>query len=157
MSNRSKLIIVEGIPGSGKTSTARFIQGLLDEAHVPNELYLEGDLDHPADYEGIAWMPGQELEAYFQQRGPLRALIEPYAWVDGEDGFIAYRKLERDHDEAVPQEVTNFLAQHDVYEVPTPDQYCSLVLRRWQAFTGLATRDEKTYVCLAGVTGMAPT
>ena len=129
MSNRCKLILVEGIPGSGKTSTARFIQGLLDEAQVPNALYLEGDLDHPADYEGIAWMPGQELEAYLQQSGLRRAMIEPYAWVEGEDGFIAYRKLERNHQEAVPQEMIHFLAQHDVYEVSTADQYCRLAER----------------------------
>ena len=146
MSNRCKLIIVEGIPGSGKTSTARFIQGMLDEAQIPNELYLEGNLDHPADYEGVAWLPAQALEAYLQRNSLNRTLIDPYTWVDDEDGFIAYRKLERDHREAVSPEVINFLSQHDVYEVPTADLYCRLALKRWKTFAEEAERNGKTYV-----------
>jgi len=45
--NNTKLILVEGLPGSGKTSTARYVKQLLDEQNIANRLFLEGDLEHP--------------------------------------------------------------------------------------------------------------
>ena len=62
--HNSRLILVEGIPGSGKTSTATFIQKWLDEHGFANRLYLEGDLDHPADYELVAYFPRAEYQQF---------------------------------------------------------------------------------------------
>ena len=50
----TKLIMVEGIPGSGKSSTARFITESLQSQGIQHELFLEGDFDHPADCESMA-------------------------------------------------------------------------------------------------------
>jgi thymidylate kinase len=56
----TKLIVVEGIPGSGKTTTANFIKELLDERNISNQLFLEGDLNHPADFESVACLDETE-------------------------------------------------------------------------------------------------
>ncbi len=52
--NRSRLIVVEGVPEAGKSTTAGFIKDHLDSLGVPARLYREGDLDHPADFESVA-------------------------------------------------------------------------------------------------------
>ncbi len=38
----TKLILVEGLPGFGKSTAAALIQEILKERHIPTELYLEG-------------------------------------------------------------------------------------------------------------------
>mgnify|MGYP002396559806 CR=1 FL=1 len=53
---KPKLFIVEGLPGSGKTTWASSIHKLLRERGLTAQLHLEGDPRHPADYEATAWM-----------------------------------------------------------------------------------------------------
>jgi len=43
---RTKLVIVEGLPGSGKTTTASAIHEVLTNNYISSELFLEGNLDH---------------------------------------------------------------------------------------------------------------
>jgi hypothetical protein len=53
----SKLIPVEGVPGTGNTVVASTVHQWLDRNSTPNRLYREGNLDHPADYESVAYEP----------------------------------------------------------------------------------------------------
>ncbi|WP_172195803.1 hypothetical protein [Saccharibacillus qingshengii] len=53
-----RLIVVEGLPGSGKSTTAEAIRLLLAESDPDLDVrfYEEGRTDHPADYEGFAYL-----------------------------------------------------------------------------------------------------
>jgi hypothetical protein len=144
--NHSRLIIVEGIPGSGKTSTATFIQKWLDERGFSNRLYLEGNLDHPADYEGVAYFSRPEYDQFLTDREACRHFIELFSSFNGDDCFVAYRKLEQAHKDTLPEGLIDELARRDVYEVPTADLYCRLTLDRWKAFTEAALQAETIYV-----------
>lgn len=144
--NYSRLILIEGIPGSGKTSTATFIQKWLDEHGFPNRLYLEGDLDHPADYEGVAYFSRPEYEQFLIDNEASRLLLEEFSSFNGDDCFVAYRKLVQAHKDALPEGLIDDLARRDVYEVPTADLYCRLTLDRWKAFTEAALQAETTYI-----------
>ena len=55
----NKLIIVEGLPCSGKSTTARYIARQLDMTFID-----EGTGDHPADYEFHAFLTDQQLEKF---------------------------------------------------------------------------------------------
>ena len=55
----NKLIIVEGLPCSGKSTTARFIAQQLDMTFID-----EGTGDHPADYEFHAFLTDNQLESF---------------------------------------------------------------------------------------------
>ncbi|WP_018753592.1 hypothetical protein [Paenibacillus sanguinis] len=55
MGRATRLILVEGLPGSGKTMTAQMIHQLYEETGWPSRLFLEGNGEHPADYEGVAY------------------------------------------------------------------------------------------------------
>ena len=48
---KTRLIIVEGLPCSGKSTTSKNIAKYLSSLDIENTLYEEGDLNHPADYE----------------------------------------------------------------------------------------------------------
>ena len=54
MDMTTKLILVEGLPGSGKTTTAVFVADWLKEHGMETAVFLEGSLDHPADFESVA-------------------------------------------------------------------------------------------------------
>lgn len=51
----AKLIIVEGLPGSGKSTTAQIIYDILKEKGISTEFYCEGNYNHPADFDGVAY------------------------------------------------------------------------------------------------------
>lgn len=55
----NKLYIVEGLPCSGKSTTAKFIAGLLSAQSQTVRYGDEGTEDHPADYEFHALVNGQ--------------------------------------------------------------------------------------------------
>jgi thymidylate kinase len=46
---KNKLILVEGFPGSGKTTTAKQIHKVMSKKGIPCMLFNEGNVDHPAD------------------------------------------------------------------------------------------------------------
>jgi len=47
----TKLIIIEGLPGSGKSTIGQFIGLQLQRNNINVNWHGEGDLDHPTDFE----------------------------------------------------------------------------------------------------------
>lgn len=91
-----KLIILEGIPGSGKSSAGELVLGLLQRQDLAVRFWREGDFDHPADFvtwyltglaygqthpvagwEGVIqfYAMRQKLEVDLLARLPLRSLV----------------------------------------------------------------------------------
>lgn len=69
---RHRLVFLEGIPGSGKTTTARALAARLRGWGVPVRLWLEGAAGHPLDLFGHAYLaPGAlaRLEEAFPGQG----------------------------------------------------------------------------------------
>ena len=64
--NGPGLVLIEGIMGAGKTTTAQFVDETLQRLGLETKVYLEGNLDHPADYDGVAVVDEHELEAICQ-------------------------------------------------------------------------------------------
>jgi len=141
-----KLIIIEGIPGSGKTLLAEFIHRTLDQQCVPNRVFLEGNPDHPADFESLAHFSPRDF-AVLLERWPLfRTVLERQVQVDGEDYFLGYRSLHSQDGQALPEELMADLARHDVYETQLPQTYCRLALQRWSAFVEKTRASPETYI-----------
>jgi hypothetical protein len=142
------LILVEGIPGSGKTSTAQYIKQLFDIFETPSQLYLEGSLDHPADYESVACLDEEEfrhlkasypecIEVINQFTGSLRCLRN-YK-------MIYYGKLQQE----LPSEKNNHLfrelSKHDVYNLPM-EMYEQLIIERWIEFSRQVQMNEEIII-----------
>jgi hypothetical protein len=144
--NKHRLIVVEGMPGSGKTSMARYIREQLEAAQVPNALFVESDLNHPAEYEGVAWFTRSDYTAFLDCHPTHRALIGAYSWSTGEDCFVSFGKLEQAHRAEVPPDLIGELAQHTLWVAPTVELYCRLRLERWKAFSSAASLDSLTYI-----------
>lgn len=115
---RHNLILVEGLPGSGKTTTAKLVQKILGEKGISTKLFLEGDMDHPADFESVAWLSEDEFKR-------LGISDESLIQKSGNDYLVPYRKLGLD------------LGEKDIYELPF-EKNRDLIVENWCRFAATA-------------------
>lgn len=142
---QTKLILVEGIPGSGKTSTARYIKGLLDAQDKDNHLYLEGDLNHPADYESVACLDFKEYEVLKNKYPELGDIINQFTQTVRQYRLIYYGKLQQQIPIDQYKSLIDELAGLDVYN-GSLERYQELVIERWEEFVSHAQKAEGTVI-----------
>ena len=63
----TKLIIIEGLPGSGKSTTAHNVYEVLKNKGINTELYCEGNYNHPADFDGVAYFNSEDFNVLQQE------------------------------------------------------------------------------------------
>ena len=131
---QSKLILFEGIPGSGKSTAAVTLQNFLVSNNFPSHFWREGDFDHPADFEGIARLSKSQFEDLLSHYPELVELIREHTSIRGDDYLLKYRKLQNLYSQEVNQSLVDELSLLDVYDGLPVDEYCRLALDRWQDF-----------------------
>ena len=144
MSN-TKLILIEGIPGSGKTSAARFIRDWLEERGQRPALFLEGDWHHPADYESVACLIETEYAELLAQFPDQVDFLAHHAWQEGGEWFFRYHELQYEHGNHRPAALFETLARFEIYELPA-DRHRRLLLKSWQKFAARAASEDLVYV-----------
>ena len=131
---KSKLILLEGIPGSGKTTAAVNLQSFLENNHIPSRFWWEGDFDHPADFEGIAFLTETGYQDLVLRYPELGELFQEHTFVRGEDYLLKYRKIQYFHPQKIDQALMDELSRLDVYDGLSLEAYSRLALDRWQDF-----------------------
>lgn len=139
-----KLILVEGLPGSGKTTTAVYVAEWLEKQGMETAVFLEGNLDHPADFESVACLDAPELAALKAQFPEHVDFLERQILIDGNDHFFRYRALQQTIPN-LPHALISALAAYEIYELPA-EKYRRLLLRRWQHFADSAAAGAVTYI-----------
>lgn len=142
---RPQLILVEGLPGSGKSTVAQLVQEVLQEMQIPHQLVLEGDLDHPADYDGVAYYSFDQYEQLLKNQPQYIDMLLAYS-VHRDDGvLLSYRKLTNKAGDAIPDELMNQIFEHDIYELLL-HQNRRLITEKWQHFANQAAAESKTWI-----------
>lgn len=141
----TKLIIVEGLPGFGKSTTAKLLYDILNENNIDVELYLEGNLDHPADYEGVACFNEDEFESLLVNSGHLSEVFNDQVMKQGNNYLLPYQKISNDNSSNVPDSLLNSIAQNDIYELPF-DKNVEVITEKWRHFASEALTGNKTYI-----------
>jgi len=90
-----RLLLVEGIPGSGKTTAARLAARWLAGSDVRVAVYCEGD-PQPADLAWQWWLAPVEFEAVCGAHPGAEAELRRCAWVGAAGVAVAYTKVEAD-------------------------------------------------------------
>ncbi|MFW5813756.1 MAG: hypothetical protein ACOCXC_05440, partial [Fibrobacterota bacterium] len=130
---KSKLILVEGIPGVGKSTTLSFISDFMNMMGIPNQFFYEGDIDHPADYEGVACLNESDYISLRSRYNINEDILSENVTRKGESFFISYRKLKKDGGDSLSEELFRELSLHDVYFLPL-DDYSRLFREKWGEF-----------------------
>jgi hypothetical protein len=131
---KNKLILLEGIPGAGKSSAGMHIQAFLEKRGISSFFWREGDFDHPADFEGIACLSASVYQDFLSRYPQLAVLLDEYLTICGADHLLSYRKLQHNHPQALPPTLTDEFSRYDVYDGLSMSEYCRLALQRWQDF-----------------------
>lgn len=135
---KTKLIMVEGLPGFGKSTTSRMIYDILTERNMETRLVMEGDVDHPADFEGTACLTEEELGR--QDAGSFKEIWIERAAKKGSWSLIPYQKLKNEYGTSFPDDLYHSLSRQDIYELPL-DLNRRLITERWEAFAEQALQE----------------
>lgn len=87
-----KLIIIEGIPGSGKTTTASKVRDYYNNKGLKTKLYQEGDL-HPTDLAWCAVMKKNQYLEFYNTHPDLQDKLNEYSKPFNDHFIVAYTKL----------------------------------------------------------------
>lgn len=139
----TKLILLEGVPGSGKSTAGAYLQSFLEKTGLPVRFWREGDYENPADFEGVACLKGSRYRHVLSNYPDLVELIREQLTIRADDHLIQYRKLQQLHAEQIPQKLIVELSGYDVYDGLPMDEYCRLSLQRWHEFEASAEVSEE--------------
>lgn len=139
---QSKLILLEGIPGSGKSTAGATLQKFFEYNNIPSRFWSEGDFDHPADFEGIARLSKSQFENLLA-RHPKLTEIGEHTSIRGSDYLLKYRKLQNLHPEKIEQSLVDELSRLDVYDGLPMEEYCRLAFDRWRDFVKAAKNSDE--------------
>ncbi len=137
----NRLILIEGIPGSGKTTMASKVKAHLESRGYSVRLFLEGDL-HPADLAWLSVIPIEKFEE-IQQLPLFQGCLEGNYSLEGDHAIIAYTRLQLP-DEG--EEWMTYFEQHEVYDQRIPfEEFQSLHFSRWVRF-GQEAEEDTIYI-----------
>lgn len=137
---KTKLINIEGMPGSGKSTAARVIEDLLAESGTNASYYDEDALNHPADLafhafmkdeQILALMPDEQRQLYSEGTKKLSGLVIPLTKVS----VSLFGKI-------IPFKIYDNLD----WESEKP-----ILLEQWQNFSKKSQMKNKTYVFNSGI------
>lgn len=142
---RTKLILVEGLPGSGKSTTANFIYDILKANQIDVEIFTEGNLDHPADYEGVACFTKDEFDQMLLETDSVewKEVFTRQARFNGTHYLLPYRKIQNEY--GLSDDSLGAMFKKDIYELPF-EQNADLIAGRWAEFADKALTEDKTYI-----------
>lgn len=124
------LMIVEGLPGSGKSTTAAWAARLLQSRGRNVIVFDEGSGCHPADYEFHAFLSGALSECPSQLRPSIKAWGEPVL-----DGWVV--PLSRFQGEALEA-----LLPYKLYDGLSWQRERPVMLEKWRQFAKNAGREQ---------------
>jgi adenylate kinase family enzyme len=140
-----KLIIVEGLPGSGKSTTAKTIYNVIQSKCIDVHLFSEGDYNHPADFEGVSFFSSKEFcelqKNYLSDEGLLDSIK-----LEKSKGFlIPYRKAIEEQRILFSEQLLNDITRRDIYDLAI-DIHTELIVNRWKEFVDRSTNDDKVII-----------
>lgn len=153
----SRLILVEGIPGAGKTTTARKIKEKLIDEGKEAILYEEG-MSHPADMAWNACLKEDEYNDFIKkcsemQEGSKKSIskeelisrIQRKTRIEDNNVILAYTKI--DFPEDCYLSLIGDVASKEICDGrKSLDEFRDIHLRRWSKFAEQALLNDNIYI-----------
>lgn len=142
---KNRLILVEGIPGSGKTTISKKIRDYLIDRGFDVELYNEGD-SHPVDLAWNALLTKEEYKRLINNNNKeYENVLKENSIFEEDYVIVAYTKLGLNKDQ---NELMKYFEAHEVYDGRVSlDIFKEIHLRRWRRF-GQEMKKEKDKITI---------
>lgn len=128
---KNRLILVEGIPGSGKTTISKKIKNHLVSKGLEVLLYNEGDM-HPADMAWNALLNMDEYNNIIDEYKTHEKIIKENSIFEDDYVILAYTKLGFHRKQ---NKLMNFLEEREIYDGRvSADTFKQIHLKRWKKF-----------------------
>lgn len=108
-------------------------------------LYLEGNWDHPADYESTACLDEEQYAGLQAQFPEVREFLDQQARCEGGERFFHYREMQQTYGHSLPSGLMETLAQYEIYDLPV-EKHMRLLRGRWQNFVDRAQQENCNYI-----------
>lgn len=141
----TKLIIVEGLPGAGKSTTAQKVYDILKDKGIPSELYFEGNYNHPADFDGVAYFNSEDFNILKRNHSTSIDVLNKIKIKYNNGYIIPYRKAIEEQQISFEHELFNDITKNDIYELPI-DIHKELILNRWNDFVNNYITKDKVVI-----------
>lgn len=141
----TKLIIVEGLPGSGKSTTAQQVFDILKAKGIDTEFYSEGNFNHPADFDGVAYFNSEEFNILEKAHLGSNDIVDKIKIKYLNGYLIPYRKAIEEQQILFENELLNDITKNDIYELPI-EIHIELILSRWKDFVKKYVYSDKVFV-----------
>jgi len=126
---KTKLIMIEGIPGSGKSTFAQRITDFYNNNGIKTNLYNEGGF-HPADLAWNACIPVESLDNALAPYKSFRNEIDKNTHIEDDYAIISYTQVKTDD-----KTFFNAMETYEIYDNRVPfDVFNKLQLKRWGTF-----------------------
>lgn len=141
----TKLIIVEGLPGPGKSTAAQQVYDILKDKGINSELYSEGNYNHPADFDGVAYFNSEDFNILKQVHSTSIDILNRIK-IKYQNGYlIPYRKAIEEQQIIFEHELFDDITKNDIYELPI-EIHKKLILSRWNDFANKYTNEDKIVI-----------
>ncbi len=141
----TKLIIVEGLPGSGKSTTAQIVYDILKDKGINTEFYCEGNYNHPADYDGVAYFNNEEFNILQQSHYKSSEVLGKIKVKYYNGYLIPFKKAIEEKQMSFEDDLFNDITKNDIYELPI-DLHIKLILDRWDDFVNAYINEDKVVI-----------
>lgn len=132
-----RLYLVEGIPGSGKTTMSRLLYEALRDEGVKVEHFNEGD-SHPADLSWQSILKEQEYETLLSKYPEYEKKLKNTTVLEDGLAFTAYTSLDINRN----TELYKYLEGHEIYSIDADlETFKQAHLTRWKKFVSHADSD----------------
>ncbi|MFD2627382.1 P-loop NTPase family protein [Oceanobacillus kapialis] len=108
-------------------------------------LFLEGNLDHPADYDGVAFFDNNEYDRLLEEYPDYSKILEDNTARQENGYFISYAKMHKKYGNQLTDKLTKDIFMHDIYELPY-EKNVDLITRKWEAFSEKALYEYSPFI-----------
>ncbi|MBE5785278.1 MAG: hypothetical protein E7330_05700 [Clostridiales bacterium] len=144
----AQLILLEGIPGAGKTSVAEALLMFMRRNGFEAEVYFEGDMPHPSELEFHACFSEQEYEALLKENPQYADTLSARSFTEAGYYLIPYREK---NEFLFPMDITCKLYAREFRNVPEPRipfaAYDAITISHWKSMAE-KWRDKKGFLIL---------
>jgi len=136
-----KIILVEGLPNSGKTTTLSIVKDFLKKKFLKTKVLYEDDLDNMLDNHCNAYLTNEEFKEFLKKHKPIEKELLKIREEFSNGYIIRYWKNKN----VLTDEAFKELESFDFYNLPLEDHF-ELVDLMWNKFLRSIKKDDYIYV-----------